>query len=206
MLGRQLDEGAQVIEREREALNAAIGLAASLCSKSILMASGGRGKFSWEHAAQVFADAIAPCLAVAEQAGVAILVEATPTLYADLNIALSLRDAVTLAQIAGVGIGIDTFSCWTEAGLEETIERAVPLCGLIQIADYVLGDRALPARAVPGDGVVDIRRMIELALAAGYAGAFEIELMGPRIDAEGHIAAVRRGAEALDAILRELGA
>ena len=206
MYGHQLDEGAPIIQREREALNAAIALAASLGSESILMASGGRGKLSWQHAAEVFADAIAPCLTIAEQAQVAILVEATPTLYADLNIALSLRDAVTLAEIAGVGIGIDTFSCWTEAGLEDTIARAVPHCRLIQVADYVLGDRSLPARAVPGDGAIDIRRMIEVALSAGYEGAFEIELIGPRIDAEGHIAAVRRAAEALDTMLRDLGA
>jgi sugar phosphate isomerase/epimerase len=206
MLGHQLDQGAAVIEAEQAKLNAAIALASSIGSRSIMMASGGRGKLGWEQAAEVFAHAIAPCLVAAKAAGIALLVEATPTLYADLNIALSLRDAVTLAEIAGVGIGIDTFSCWTEAGLQETLARAVPHCGLIQIADYVAGDRALPGRAVPGDGIIDIRRMVEWALAAGYEGAFEIELIGPRIDAEGNLAAVRRAAEALDAMLCELGA
>ena len=102
--------------------------------------------------------------------------------------------------------GALSIACWTEAGLRETIARAVPRCGLIQIADYVPGDRALPARAVPGDGAVPIRRMIEWALEAGYEGAFDIELMGPRIDAEGHLEAVRRAADRLDATLRELGA
>ncbi|MBW8755665.1 MAG: hypothetical protein JF595_16260 [Sphingomonadales bacterium] len=48
--------------------------------------------------------------------------------------------------------------------------------------------------------------MIRWALEAGYEGAFDIELLGPRIDAEGHLAAARRGAEALDTMLRELGA
>jgi sugar phosphate isomerase/epimerase len=206
MFGHRLDEGPAVIEAERAKLNAAIALASSVGSRSLMMASGGRGGLVWEDAAAVFADIVAPCLAMAKATGVALLVEATPTLYADLNIALSLRDAVTLAEIAGVGIGIDTFSCWTEAGLKETIARAVPHCGLIQIADYVGGDRALPGRAVPGDGMIDIRQMVEWALAAGYDGAFEIELIGPRIDAEGHLAAVRRAAEAFDGMLCDLGA
>jgi sugar phosphate isomerase/epimerase len=205
MLGNQLDADPTVILAEQQKLSAAIGRAAALGARSIMMGSGGRGGLSWEQAAEAFAAAVAPCRAVAEQAGVALLVEGTPTLYADLSIALSLRDTVTLAEIADVGICFDTFSCWTEAGLDESIARAVPRCGLIQVADYVPGDRALPARAVPGDGAVPIRRMIASALEAGYEGAFDIELIGPRIDAEGPLAAVRRGAEALETMLRELG-
>jgi hypothetical protein len=42
-------------------------------------------------------------------------------------------------------------------------------------------------------------------LDAGYAGTFDIELIGPRIDREGRVAAVRRAAENLGAILRSLG-
>lgn len=206
MLGHQLDTDPSVIAKEQAKLNTAIERAAMLGARSIMMGSGGRGRLTWERAAEAFAAAIAPCRAVAEQVGVALLVEGTPTLYADLSIALSLRDTVALAEIAGIGTCFDTFSCWTEAGLEEAIACAVPRCGLIQIADYVPGDRALPARAVPGDGAVPIRRMIECALAAGYEGAFDIELIGPRIDAEGHLAAVSRAAEGLDAMLRELGA
>jgi sugar phosphate isomerase/epimerase len=205
MLGHQLDADPSIVAEEQRKLNAAIERAAELGAGSLMMASGGRGRLCWEDAAAAFATAIAPCCAAAERAGVALLVEGTPTLYADLNIALSLRDAVTLAEIAGVGLCLDVFACWTEAGLRETIRRAVPRCGLIQIADFVPGDRALPARAVPGDGVVPIGRMVEWALDAGYVGQFDIELIGPRIDAEGHIAAVARSAEALDAMLRELG-
>jgi sugar phosphate isomerase/epimerase len=206
MLGHQLDGDPAAIAAEQLKLEETIALVASLGGRSIMMASGGRGQLSWEQAAEAFAAAIAPCTAVAKQAGVELLIEGTPTLYADLNIALSLRDTVILAEQAGVGICLDTFACWTEAGLRETIARAMPRCKLIQVADYVLGDRALPARAVPGDGAIPIARILAWALEAGYQGAFDLELMGPRIDAEGHLAAVRRGADRLEAMLRELGA
>ncbi|MBW8755664.1 MAG: TIM barrel protein [Sphingomonadales bacterium] len=131
MLGHQLDADPAVIAADQAKLNEAIALAASLGSRSIIMASGGRGALTWEQAAETFAAAIAPCAAVAAQAGVALLIENTPTLYTDLNIALSLRDTVTLAEMAGVGIGLDVFACWHEAGLEQTIARAVPRCRLI---------------------------------------------------------------------------
>jgi sugar phosphate isomerase/epimerase len=206
MLGHQLDADPAVIAAEQAKLDEAIVLARSLGARSIFMATGGCGRLSWAEAAAAFTQAIAPCRKAAEQAGVALLIEGTPTLYADLNIALALRDTVTLAEMADVGICLDTFACWTEAGLKDTIARAMPRCGLIQVADYVLGDRTLPARAVPGDGAVPIRRIVEWALDAGYGGAFDIELMGPRIDAEGHLQAVRRAAKWLDATLHELGA
>ncbi|MBV1688771.1 sugar phosphate isomerase/epimerase [Novosphingobium sp. G106] len=206
MLGHQLDCDPAVIEVEQARLCTAIDRAAALGARSIFMATGGRGALSWEQAAEKFAAAIAPCQAHAERAGIALLIEGTPTLYADLSIALSLRDTVAVAELADVGICLDVFSCWTEGGLRETIQRAVPRCKLIQIADFVPGDRALPARAVPGDGAIPIRRIIEWALEAGYEGVFDLELIGPRIDAEGHVVAARRSAEVLDGILRELGA
>ena len=206
MLGHQLDCGPALLRAEQEKLRTAIDRAAALSARSIFMATGGRGGLSWEQAAEAFAAAIAHCRDHAEQNGVALLIEGTPTLYGDLNIALSLRDTVMLAEMADVGICLDVFACWTEAGLRETIRRAMPRCKLIQIADFVPGDRALPARAVPGDGAIPIRQMMEWALEGGYDGAFDIELIGPRIDAEGHVAATRRSAEVLDAMLLELGA
>ena len=88
----------------------------------------------------------------------------------------------------------------------EVYERAMPRCHLIQVADYVYGDRALPARAGPGDGAVPLRRIFDWALSAGYRGAFDLELIGPRIDAEGHLAAARRAADVVGEMLQSLGA
>jgi sugar phosphate isomerase/epimerase len=77
---------------------------------------------------------------------------------------------------------------------------------VIQVSDYVYGDRALPSRAVPGDGAIPLQRLLEWALAAGYKGAFDLELIGPRIDREGHLPATRRAAEEVGKVLQSLGA
>ena len=58
----------------------------------------------------------------------------------------------------------------------------------------MLGDRALPARAVPGDGAIPIEPFIRQVLAGGYTHGFDLELIGPRIEAEGRI---ERGASRL---------
>jgi len=204
--GRHLDAGAGCWPEARDALGRVIEYAAALGAPSIQLLTGGHGALTWEEAAEAFREAIAPCVAQAKGAGIALIVENASGLYADVNITHTLRDVLTLTDIADVGVCVELFGCWTEAGLRQSLERAMPRCGIVQVCDYVYGDRSLPSRAVPGDGVIPIRRIMEWCLQAGYSGAFDLELIGPRIDREGRLAAVRRAAEHVGAILRDLGA
>lgn len=190
----------------RDGLSRRIDDAKALGARSVYMVTGGHGALSWEDAAECFCEAIAPCVAQAKAAGIPLMIEAAPPLYADIHLAHSLRDAMTLAEMAGMGICIDLFGVWTEAGLQDSIKRVVPRCQLVQVCDYVYGDRALPGRAVPGDGAIPLKRLIDWILEAGYTGAFDLELGGPRIDQEGHLAATRRAADNVGEILQSLGA
>lgn len=192
----------------RERLSQAIEWARAMGGASIYMVTGGHGDpvLPWEEAADCFRAAVAPCLAEAKAAGVALMVESSPPVYAGSHIAHNLRDTVTLAETAGIGVCIDMFAVWTEGGLKQTIERAVPRCHAIQVGDWVYGDKSLPCRAVPGDGVIPIRRMCQWALEAGYKGAFDLELLGPRIDQEGRVKAVARAARHMSELLEQLGA
>ena len=82
----------------------------------------------------------------------------------------------------------------------------MPICHLVQVGDYTCGDTSVPCRAVPGDGDIPIRQICEWLLGAGYKGGFDFELIGPRIDQEGHFAAVKRAGEYMSKVLEELGA
>jgi sugar phosphate isomerase/epimerase len=205
LAGRALEPTEASWRAAREALDRAIEDARSLGARSLYMLTGGHGTLTWEEAAEAFRAAVAPCLAKARQAGIPLLIENAPPLYADLHIAHTLRDTVTLAEIADVGVCIELFACWTEAGLRETIRRAMPRCHVVQVSDYVCGDRSLPSRAVPGDGAMPVQRMLEWVLDAGYRGVFDLEILGPRIDAEGRLNAVRRAADRVGEMLRSLG-
>ena len=205
MPGRHLELREESWREARDTLSHLIRDAKSLGARSIYMLTGGHGSLAWEDAAQAFRAAIEPCVAQAKAAGIPLMIENSAALYAEVHIAHSLRDAVTLAELADTGVCIDLFACWTEAGLRESIQRAMPRCHLVQLCDYIYGDRSLPARAVPGDGAIPVERILRWMLEAGYAGTFDIELVGPRINAEGNVAAVRRAAENLGHILRSLG-
>lgn len=190
----------------RDSLDRLIDAAAELGAPSIYLLTGGHGGLAWEQAAECFAGAIAPCVERARGAGVALAIENASALYADLHIAHTLVDTIALAERARIGVCVELFFCWAESDLAALLARAVPLCTLVQVSDYVLGDRALPGRAVPGDGAIPLAQLLAALLDAGYAGAFELELLGPRIDAEGAASAVARGAAYLGELLAELRA
>lgn len=187
-------------------LSATIEAAPSLGTSHIYMVTGARGALDWEAAAARFAALIAPCRDLAATRGIALSVETANLLNADIHIAHTLDDTIRLAELAGIGVTIDLGACWFEGNLASKFRRALPLTRLVQVSDYVLGDRSTPCRAVPGDGVVPLERITGSLLDMGYEGLFDLELSGPRIEAEGHRAAFARGAEALSELLTKLGA
>jgi sugar phosphate isomerase/epimerase len=201
-----IDADEEALVEARANLSHSIQAAAAMGARSVYLVSGGHGSLTWEDAAERFAGAIEPCVAQAEAAGIALLVENAGAQNAHRHLAHSLRDALTLAEIAGIGVCMDIYNGWWEAGLRETIERAMPRMHLIQVGDYVYGDHTFFARAVPGDGDIPLRRIFDWALSAGYGNGFDLELIGPRIDAEGHLEATRRAAQNVGELLESLGA
>lgn len=184
----------------------AIEATARLGGSQIYLISGGRGRLSWEEAADRFDALLVPVKPLAETQGVRLLVENASAMNVDIHMAHTLPDAVRLAEIAGIGVCVELHACWMEGGLKESFRRALPLAGLVQVSDYVLGDRTTPCRAVPGDGAMPLERMIGDLLELGYEGLFDLELIGPRIEAEGARPASLRAAEYLSELLTRLGA
>jgi sugar phosphate isomerase/epimerase len=184
----------------------AIDVTASVGGTQIYLISGGRGSLTWEEGAARFARLIAPCLGHAAERGVQLLVENASAMNADMHMAHTLPDAVRLAETAGIGVCIELHACWMEGDLAGNFARAMPLAGLVQASDYVLGDRTTPCRAVPGDGVIPLERLLRQLLDLGYEGLFDLELVGPRINAEGCYAASTRAAAYLSDLLVKLGA
>lgn len=189
-----------------DALCTVIDAAAAAGARTVYVLTGGRGHLTWAQAADRFCAMVAPCVAHAGAAGVALAIENASSLYADIHIAHTLRDTVTLAEMAGLGVCIDVFHCWAEGDFDAMLQRALPRTALIQLSDYVLGDRALPGRAVPGDGTIPIEAILAQALAGGYAHGFDLELIGPRLDREGRRESARRACDAVGTILDRLGA
>lgn len=181
-------------------LDGSIAMAASIGAQCITFTSGGRGPLHWAEAAERFVAAIAPCVERARAAGVVLSLEPTSHLYADVSIVHRLTDTVALASRAGIGVGIDLFACWSDSDIEHAIAAAAGRIALVQVSDQAAGDRALPCRAVPGDGMIPLRHLIPAILRTGYEGWFDLEIIGPRMDPD-RIAGLARAGAALGSLL-----
>ena len=189
----------------RERLDATIGVAAAIGAQAIVMTTGGRGALTWSEAAHRFAGAVAPCAEKARKAGIALGIEPTSHLYADASIAHRLSDTTAIARQAGIAVIIDIFACWFDSAIDEAIAEAGPLTALVQLSDYVYGDRGLPCRAVPGDGAIPLARLIPEMVRSGIRGYFDLEPIGPRLLAEGEEAGLRRAADHVGGLLEKAG-
>ena len=189
-------------ERQAELLDRA----AALGARTVYGITGPAGCLEWDEAARAYAEAVAPTAARARQLGIKLAIEPTIPLRMNINLGLNLRDTVELADIAGVWVCNDLYGCMGEAHLQRTIQASVRSTALVQVCDYVFGTLSTPNRAVPGDGDLHLKEILGWMVAAGYDGAFDLELNGPRIDEEGYYAAALRGANALTAILDQVGA
>lgn len=183
--------------RLRVCVDAATGIGAT----TVYMTTGPAPRLAWDDAAARFTDAIGPVVDYAAALGVRLAVENTISLRADLGFIHRLSDAVDLAERADVAVVADLFAAWTERDLPQVLAASLRHIAHVQLADFVLGSLTTPDRAVPGDGDVPIGRQLRWLRDAGYAGVLELELLGPRIDAEGVVAACRRGAAAIEALI-----
>ena len=211
------DEGVQVIDvvqpsafeledpdswgASRTRLCVSLDAARGIGAGTLYTTTGPAPHLAWDEAAERFADAVEPVVSYATSLGVRLAEENTITLRADLSFVHRLSDVVDLAELSGVAVVADLFAAWTERDLEHALKASLPHLAHVQIADFVLGTLTTPNRAVPGDGDIPIGQQLGWLSDAGYEGVIELELAGPRIDAEGAVRACRRGLAAVEALL-----
>jgi sugar phosphate isomerase/epimerase len=200
-----LSAGADVeeqVQRAREDIDRAAAVGAT----SVYTLTGPRVYPDWLANVDAYASLAGNVVDYAAARGIALAVEPTSWLYSDLSFVHSFHDSIALASRAGMAVCLDVFHVWTERELREDIKNHLDLICHVQLSDMQRGARSLPCRAVPGDGDVPLRAVVQWLLDAGYEGAFDLELSGPSIDELGHGEAAARSAGWLDALLAEFGA
>jgi sugar phosphate isomerase/epimerase len=185
---------------QQERLGRAVEVAAAVGGCLVLTTGPALG-LDWDVAATRLRDALAPVRAAADGAHVPITIEHTGPLRLDLSFCTTFADGADLARACGVGLCMETSSCFAERDLATRIIDARDVLAHVQLSDFVVGSLCTPDRAVPGDGAIPLARIVGAVLAAGYDGAFELELVGPRIEDEGYAAAITRSVRCLDELL-----
>ena len=95
-----------------------------------------------------------------------------------LEQALDLCDELDPGRTGALGVALDAYHVWWDPKLAAQIERA----GADRLLAYHICDWLLPTRdllndrGMPGDGVIELKKLRSQVEAAGYQGAVEIEI------------------------------
>jgi sugar phosphate isomerase/epimerase len=184
----------------------ALDTATAVGAECLVFTTGPAGPLPWEEAADALEAALAPVLHEARSRGVPFAIEHTNSLRVDIGFVHTLADAIDVARRLDAGVCMEVNACWAERGLGDTITAGADRLRLVQVSDFAVGTLSTPNRLVPGDGDIPLERILGQVLAAGYAGCFDLELIGPRIEEEGYGSACRRSIDALGTMLDSLGA
>ena len=194
------------VAAEEHVLMESLELAAALGAGCAYICTGGAPGMTWENATAAFCERTGPAVALADRLGVRVGIEPTNPLRADLSFVFTLRDAIDLARSSGTAVVLDLYSCWYERDFDTLVHDNVDVLALVQLGDYALGTFDTPNRVAIGDGDIPFERLVGSLLDAGYTGVFDLELLGPRVEAEGYAPVIRRSVERATALLDRLGA
>ncbi len=192
-------------DAQRDRLVRSIDTATTVGAGSIVFTTGPFAPLTWEEAADALEQALEPVLREARARAVDFAIEHTNPLRVDVGFVHTLRDAIDLSRRLDTGVCMEMNACWAERGLTATIRDGVDRIRIVQVSDFKVGTIASSQRLVPGDGDIPIARIMGDLVDAGYRGAFELELIGDAITAEGYDVAVPRAVDALERHFRELG-
>lgn len=185
-------------ERGRDVAAAAAALDAPL----VYLTSGPAGSLLFEQAAEAFVAAVAPVVGFCAERGVELAVETANPQYHDIHMLHTLRDTIDVANRAGMKVCVDLHACWTEPNLRTLLRDASGSIALVQLGDYSLGQHSL-TRAIPGEGMIPLERIVGWLVDDGYQGLFDLEFPGdhcvPRASA------VQRAVQNMDAMMVRLG-
>lgn len=173
------------IEDTRQALHDA----ADLGAPTLVLVSGGLPDASRDIAAarSMIADGIGTLADEAGRLGVRLGIEALHPLFcSDRCVVSSLREALELAEHwpeDQVGVVVDTYHLWWDAGIGDDIVRAGNRIVSYQVSDWTvpLPADALLGRAHVGDGVIDFPTITGFVEKAGYQGFVEVEIFNEQI-------------------------
>lgn len=191
---------------DRVRLCRAIDLSAELGGTFVTVTTGSAGALGWDGAADAMGRALGSVIEHGRRRGITLAIEGTLPVRPEIGFVHSFAHTVELAHRFDLGVALESNYCCYERDLDQSLRLAGSRLVTVQMSDLVVPSTALPDRAVPGDGSLPLGTLIAATLAAGYQGAFELEQLGPRIEAEGYAEAARRAVEVLDQLLAGAGA
>jgi len=164
----------------------AVQLAAALSADCVVVYSGGRNGHTQNHARRLFASALEELLPLAEQLDIVLAVEPMHTGCADewtlltsLDEAMSLIHGMDSPQLKLV---FDTYHLGYDPHIVEQIAHVAAHIAVVHLGDGQGPPECEQNRCCLGEGKLPLAQIVKSLRQAGYAGHYDVELIGEAVE------------------------
>lgn len=186
----------------------AIELTAELGANYLTVVAGPPYKYSLKEALVVNMDIIAQLVPIAQAKGVRLALEPLHPIYTwdssvvnTLGVALDVVEAIDSPHL---GLLLDTYHIWWDHNLETLIPRAAGRIFGVHVNDWRHPPPSFySGRAMMGEGIIPIGRILRLIEATGYEGFYEVEVLSEELWESDHTELVSRCRASFNSIMLE---
>ena len=173
-------EGPEDVETRIDSLCSSVRRFAPFEPDCVLCLTGPAGGRSDDEARRLVIDGLQRVAAAADEAGVRLGLEPIHASERDaLTVITSIPETLELLDEAGlpqVGIMVDLWHLSDSPEVERHLADNVDRITGVHVADWLDGER--DDRALPGEGVGEITKLMRVLRDAGWQGAWDVEIFG----------------------------
>jgi len=166
-----------------------LAVAAELGAGCLMLLPGAAPGLPWEEAARRAREHVEALRADARRLRVRLALEPVSQLRMDLCFLQSFHDALDFADgidAPEVGVVLELNNAWIERHLDSDLHARPRRIAVVQVSDFKVGTLRASERVMIGDGDIPLRRLVRALADAGYDGWYDLEMLGPAIDAAGY--------------------
>ncbi|MGF1484081.1 MAG: sugar phosphate isomerase/epimerase family protein [Opitutales bacterium] len=197
------DQGPEGFEAAVKHTLATIEMAAELNADCLCLLPGSyaRRQTDFEAARAAGRRGLEAVLPRAQELGVTVAIEPLHPMYTDgFSVVNTIAEALEWCTQYGVSLFVDTYHVWWDRELARVLAQAAGRVAGFHINDWRRETSDLVQdRAVPGEGVIDLPRIVEAVQKTGYDGVLELEIFSLRHAKDDPEAWLRRCRESLRA-------
>ncbi len=165
---------------------AAVELAAKMGADCLVVYTGGRGGHTRSHARRLVGSALRELAYHATDFGVTLAIEPMhPACGMDWTFLTSLESALEFADRLdsdALKIVFDTYHLGMEPDLLSRLPELVPRIALVHLGDARRPPRGEQDRCPLGRGIIPLPEILRCLHEHGYAGSYELELIGQEME------------------------
>jgi sugar phosphate isomerase/epimerase len=183
----ELREPARFAARQEESL-LYLDIAAELGANLVMAGISPRSPMPWDEAARHVIEQTIAFLPEVRSRNLRLAIEPVSPMRQDvsfINLAADAVEIVDRVDDPSFGFLFDTYHLWWQRGIEDLARGRADRVFYVQVSDHKALTLRAQDRAMPGQGIIPLHRLLHALSDGGYAGWWELEVISDQNDTMG---------------------